>query len=347
MQASLARWAIVSCSLVGMLGCASSPKPSWWPGRKPTYSNSSATPPQLPPPQYGQQQPGYDPAANGFGANGQNPAAGQQYANNGYPQGASGYPPAGAGGYSQGTYNPQDYASGQASGGQPGYDPSYAQSSGGYADPSYSTNNPYATAGQQPDYQGTQQAQGYPGQATGGYQPTTVNNQYVTGGAGAGGAAGGMVADSRYAAGAGGAAAGGGYPTDSRYDAQSAGQGTAWGGGAGAGAAAGGAAADPWQGGAAGSSTYPSSTSGYPDAGTQQDPHYRPGGTGDYSTPTGAAGASNAWGQPSAGGAGANYNATSATYPSTAAGSGAYNGGFGATGQQVDRYGQPISGAAR
>lgn len=337
MQASLARWAIVSCSLVGMLGCAAGPKPSWWPGRKPNYSTSSATPPQLPPPQYGQQQPQYDP--NGFGAT-QNPAAAQQYAGNGYPQGA-GYPQGGAAGYPQGGY-PQDYAGAQAAAGQPGYDfnnPNVGASS--YPE-SYPTNNPYAAAGQQADYQNAQQAQAYPGQTAGGYPAGTVNNQYVTGGAGAG--AGGMqTADSRYAAGAG--AAGGGYNTDSRYDpgsGQSAGQGTAWGAG-GSGAAAGGTGgtpADPWNG-ASSSSTYPSST-GYPDAGAQQDPHYRPGGTGDYSTPTGATGTSNAWSQGGSGGAGAGYNAANSAYPSTAAGGGAY----GATGP-VDRYGQPISGAAR
>lgn len=345
MQASLARWAIVSCSLVGMLGCAAGPKPSWWPGRKPNYSNSSTTPPQLPPPNYGQQQPQYDPA-NGFGA-AQNPAAGQQYAGNGYPQGAGGYPPAGAAGYGQGGYNPQDYAGAQAPAGQPGYDPAYPQSGGGYADPSYPTNNPYASAGQQADYQNAQQAQAYPGQAGAGYPPATVSNQYVTGGAGAGAAAGGMqTADSRYAAGVG-AAGGGGYNTDSRYDpgnGQSAGQSSAWGAAGGSGAAAGGAggaAADPWSG-AANSSTYPPSTGGYPDAGGQQDPHYRPGGTGDYSTPTAATGTSNAWSQGGSGGAGAGYNAASSPYPSSAGG-GAYSGATG----QVDRYGQPISGAAR
>lgn len=356
MHASLARWAVVTCCVAGSVGCAGS-RPSWWPGRRPAYSQSSQAAPQLPP--YAQSSGGFTDQTS----NSQYPAPSYP------PQGGSPAAPAGynqpaANGYNT-AQDPYGQAGAMAANQQTGGYDAYGQASGAAADP-YAAGNPYTagapTAQGYADYQGGQA--GYAGQNYAGQQPYG-NQQNYGGQSGAyqqpaaspygGGAS--YTADSR---------AGGGYSADSPYGTagnygapdggqynqagQGAGQGAAWG------APQGGAATtDPgYQQPPAGgynsqpaASPYQSSSNPYGDTSVaQQDPHYRPGSTGDYSPSSGAAAsgaaaggtaAGSGWGQAATATAGgAAYSQQ--RYPSTGMGAGS-----GAAPASTERYGRGTS----
>lgn len=344
MQASLARWAVVTLSTLGAIGCQGA-KPGWWPGHKgPVYSNSSTTPPAgLPQQPYsqqqGQQQPQLAPAYMDQAAYGQ---PGAQGAQNGYST---------AGGYPIGNANPQDQYAGAAGGANAAspYDQAYSQQqpngaypenyqtgaapAGGYAGQpaGYSQAQPYAQPGGNP-YAGANPAGGYE-------QPRT--------------------ADARYQAGAPG-----GYGTNSPYDTN------AYNGGYSGqdpniqpGAAAGGyqqtpAQADQQQQYQPGNTGYQPGNTGYappgvapyqspggnystdPNATSQADPHYRPGSTGDYAPATSPAAATASNGFAPAAGTGS-APASAARYPQAGAGPAA----DASAQQQVDRYGRPIQEA--
>lgn len=353
MHASLARWAVVTFCLAGLIGCAGS-RPAWWPG-KPKYSQSSQNAPQLP--AYSQQGGVYD-----------NQAANSQYPAPAYPpQGAAqaaptGYGQAQAGGYTA-AQDPYNQAGNVAANGQAGYD-QYGQPSGAAADP-YGSANPYAAAGQ--GYSDPAAAQQSYGQQNYGQQNYAGQSGYGAQGGGyqqpasyPGGAAGGTnyTADQR---------AGGGYGSDSRYDtggygapdasqynsgAQGAGQGAGWGAASGASGAAPANANWPQSGGAGygqpatggygqpAASQYQGAGNPYGDATTaQQDSQYLPGSTRAYGSPsTGASTGGLSQASSATGGAAAGY--TQARYPSTGASSGLSGG---STAASSDRYGRGTS----
>lgn len=344
MQASIARWAVVTLSTLAAIGCQGT-KPGWWPSRKgPVYSSSSTTPPSgLPqqgyPQQTGQQQPQLAPGYMDQAGYGQ---AGAQAAPNGYST---------AGAYPIGNANPQDQyaASGGAASAANPYDQGYAQQqpAGAYPE-SYQT--------------GAGPAGGYAGQPAGYSQsqayPPAGGSPYA-GANPAGGYEQPRTADARYQAGAPG-----GYGTSSPYDTN------AYGGGysgqdpnAQPAAPAGGyqqspaPTEQPYQ---PGNTGYQPGDTGYnppgmtpyqspagsynpdPNATSQTDPHYRPGSTSDYAQAASPAAttASNAYGTPAgAGGA----PASAGRYPQAGGGAGA--GGFSAQ-PQLDRYGRPIQEAS-
>lgn len=363
MHASLTRWAVVTFCLAGSVGCAGS-RPSFWPWRKPTYSQSSQTAPQLPP--YAQQSGAYgDQTANSqyqqqYPAPAYPPQGGTQAAPAGYNQGA--------GGNYNTAQDPYAAAGNVAANGQAGGYDAYGQAAAGATDP-YAASNPYQTgvpaggqaygnpAAAQQNYGGqydygqqnyAQQQQAYAGQG-GGYQQQAANNYGAVGASNytADSRAGGYGAGSPYdATGAYGAADAGQYNAGGQGQYAPAGQGAtgaagaSWGGSQGTGGAA---TTDPYQQPAAGGynqpagSQYQGSGAGYGDANVaQQDPRYRPGSTGDY-VPTGGTAAGGAagtgWGQ-TATGAGATSAAASynqSRYPST--------GGSAAAATSANRYG--------
>ena len=348
MQASRARWALVILSMLGLTGCQSGK--SWWPSRNktPPYSSSSKTPPagisqnQLP---SAQQSP--------FGAETQPDASQYAQQTGGYagnpadPYGANNYMGSGADGYANpaagvtpqnGPYNADAYQ--QAAGGSGGYAPG-GYGTGGYggaANGNYAggqVTNPYvggAAGGQgYNDYQNQQQQGGYATQQTaGGYNPAGYQ----------GAATDPAASQAPYTADARSnyAQPQANYNTPSQY---------AGNGGAGYGANAAmpeqspyGAPADPayGQGGAAGNNGYQPGNTGYnppgvppyqspgsnynpdPNAGASE-PHYRPGGTSDYSPASGTGGAS------AAGSGAAGYE--DSRYGNSGYGtSGAANGGY-------------------
>jgi hypothetical protein len=336
MQASLARWAVVTSCLLGSLGCQSA-KPSWWPGQKPVYSSSSSTPPpavqQQQQQQYAQQQqaPGYDPAS---------------YAQNGAGAATGGYPP---NAYQIGNNNPQDpYGMSGMQGAAAGnaYNHGYSQTQqpnvGAYPEQYANGANPYAQSGgsmgglaDQQGATGYQQAQGY-------QQPAA--NPYGSTGAAAGYNM--RTADAR-TAGAPGYQTGGAYDTTNYGGAPATDPGqynpTA---------ASGQTPAMPseqsypannnWQPGNTGYN--PPGTTPYqvpggaygndPNAAGQTDPGYRPGSTKDYAPSGTGAATTGGYGQPTT---------------SAGAAAGVYNSGAGYSNApaspNVDRYGRPIQQA--
>lgn len=287
MQASLARWAVVTFCTLGAVGCQGT-KPGWWPGNKaPVYSQSSTTPPAGLPQQYSQQQQAYP----------------QQQQQQGYPQtpgymdaasaqGAqTGYQTAGA--YPIGNGNSQDAYASAATGTTP-YDHGYAQqqqqAAGAYPEQFQTGAGVTQAGGAVGGYQG-----GYP--QTNGYQQTGVN------GYGAADPAAGYeqtrTADARYQT--GGTQP---YGTNSPYDPSGSNGGYSpqdpYGqGGAAAGYQQAPAQTEPQY--QPGTTNYQPGNTGYappgtapyqspagpyspdPNATSQADPHYRPGSTGDYS----------------------------------------------------------------
>lgn len=342
MQASLARWAVVTFCMLGSLGCQGT-KPGWWPGKKSIpYSQSSSTPPAA------VQQQQYPTPAAGY----MDQAGNQQTSQNGYPIGN----------------NQQNAYGAVAANGANPYDPAYAQqqqqAGGAYPDQYPNTGNPYAQSGAAGNGYGDPQS---------GYSQA-AQNPY-----GAAGAGGGYdpvrTADARQAPGAAGGAPGygtnsqydpnnnGGYPPQDQYNpAAPAGgypQGTSQ--------------PDPSypQGNSGyqpGNTGYQPGNTGYAPPGTTQyqpptgpyadqtstaqvEQPYRPGSTSDYS-PAGAGAAGTAatgtapagYGQPAAptASAPAGYN-NAARYPNTAA---AGPGNAYPSSPAVDRYGRPIQEAA-
>lgn len=335
MQASLARWAVVTFCLLGSIGCQSA-KPSWWPGQKPVYSSSSSNPPpvaQQQQQQYSQQQqaPAYDPAT---------------YSQSGAGAATGGYP---ANAYPIGNSNPQDPYGVSGMQGAPAanaYNPGYSQtqqpSVGAYPEQYATGANPYAQSGasmggfaDQQSATGYQQPQGY-------QQPAT--NPYGAAGAATGSNV--RTADARTAGAPG-------YQTGSAYDT------TNYGGTPATdpaqynpGATGGQSPAMPneqpyppnsnWQPGNTGynppgTTPYQVPGSAYgsdPNGAGQADPGYRPGNTKDFAPGSTGAATTGGYAQPptSAGAAAGAYNST-AGYSNAPAS------------PNVDRYGRPIQQA--
>lgn len=334
MQASLARWAVVTFCTLGTVGCQST-KPGWWPGQKPlAYSQSSTTPPNVQQPQqYAQQQQ----QATGYtDPNSYNQAAGataQGYPTGGYPIGSNA--PA---------HDPYGAAAQQTAAGANAYSQGYGQTQqaagGAYPEQYHNATNPYAQQGAglggYPDAQG---ATGYP--SAQGYQQGGANPY----GAAQGGYSGVRTADARTTAAPG-------YNTGSPYDTTNYGAGAAQdpnqynqpgvsGQPTGAPTDQQYQSAGSWQPGNTGynppnttpyqmpNGQYPSDPSG---AG-QGDTPYRPGSTKDFG-PTGATTpTTGGYTSPTTGAAGAGYAAQGA-YPGTAPAA------------AVDRYGRPIQDSA-
>ena len=356
MQASLARWAVVTFCTLGSLGCQSS-KPGWWPGQKTIpYSQSSSAPPAA---VQQQQQQQYPTPANGYidQAN-----AGQGGAANAYQQ-AGGYPIGNnpQAGYGAAANDPNPY--GQAQQQQPmagAYPENYPNTANPYAQPTAMGGYADPQAGY-PGSQGYGQAGGNPYGSTGaapGYDPVrTADARQAAGG--------GYGTNSPYDPNTYGG--GGGYPPQDQYNPQTPAApvggypqtqspteqaypntGGYQPGGAGTGYQPGATGYNP-----PGTTQYQSPTGPYADqtaaaqtAAAQTDPHYRPGSTSDYSPTAGAAGsaastAATGYGQPATTTAAApgGYGNT-ARYPSTT--------GTGAApaSPTVDRYGRPIQEAA-
>lgn len=344
MQASLARWAVVTLSTLGAIGCQGA-KPGWWPGHKgPVYSNSSTTPPaglpQQPPySQQGQQQPQLAPAYMDQAG----------YAQPGAQGAAGGYSTAGA--YPIGSANPQDQYAGMGGGatGASPYDQAYTQQQPAGAYPENYQTGAGAAGGYAGQPAGYSQAQPY--SAPGGTPYAGANP--------AGGYEQARTADARYQAGAAG-----GYGTSSPYDTN-----TYNGGYSGQdlnaqpAAAAGGYQQPPTQTeqqyqpgntgyqpgntgyAPPGTAPYQSPGGGYspdPNATSQAEPHYRPGSTSDYSPATSPAATTASTGLGSATGT-ASAPAVGGRYPQT--GGGPATDGYAAQ-PQVDRYGRPIQEAS-
>jgi serine/threonine-protein kinase len=329
--------------MLGSLGCQST-KPSWWPGQKLAYSQSSPNPPQIQQQQAQQAQP-YQPAPSYMDQTGY-----------GQPQGTAA-PPAGypSNGYPIGHANAQDPygTAGQTASGANAYPQGQPQGIGAYPEQYSGAANPYAQ----------------PGASTGGYPDAqtgyaAANPAYQQGGGnpyGATGATGGYnptrTADARTA---------GGYSTNSPYDGGGyGGAGAADQGQYNSAGAAGGPpiANDPYQPGHTG---YQPGQTGYNPAGTapyqspaapyRSDPNaagageapYRPGSTKDFAPGAAGAATTGDYGQPPAAGAPAGYGNGSA-YPATSA-----PGGYGGSSAYpntpaapaVDRYGRPIQQAS-
>ena len=383
MRASQARWALVLFSTLGLAGCQTG-KPTWWPGRNktPAYSTSSTTPPagavQHPLPssqaspygmegqqdanQYAAQQTsgvagGADAyGGNGYGANNYAAATGQD----GYGNATAGVPQSGpydnyqqpaGGGYTGAAGGQVNNPYAGAGAGGAGYNDYQAQQQGGYA--TQQTAGGYQTAGAGQTGGGYQTAGGY--QSAGGYQggaatePAGGNPAYT--------------ADARYGQPQGydnaaysGAnsqynTAGAGYvggattPEQSPYSQASD---AAWSQGA---TTPGNTGYQPGNTGynPPGTQPYQSPAGNYnPDNGTQADPHYRPGGTSDY-TP-GAGGATNsaatsyaatAAGNSGAGGYADTGAATANRYPSATTSTSRYP-----SSPTEDRYGRPTTANA-
>lgn len=318
MQASLARWAVVSLSTLGAIGCQGT-KPGWWPGHKsPVYSNSSTTPPTgIPPQSYSQQQaqsaPAYD--QSGYAQPGAQGAPGNYAAANGYPIGNTNAQQdqyAGMGGAANGAnpYEQQQYGQQQPNG---AYPESYqngaaAGPGGGYAGQpaGYSQTQPYAQTASNP-YAAGNQAGGYE-QPPAGAAPAnygTASPYDATGG--------GYSQEPN-------TQPGGGYqqpPAQNEQQYQPGNTGYS----------------------PPGTQPYQSPGGAYnadPNAVSQADPHYRPGSTSDYSpaaAPATATTAANGYAPPAGGGG---------RYPQTGAGG---PGGYPPQ-PPLDRYGRPTQEAS-
>jgi hypothetical protein len=351
MQASLARWAVVTISTLGAIGCQGA-KPSWWPGQKaPVYSQSSSTPPAGLQ-QYSQQQQYQQQQQQGYPQ--QSPAYmdqaayGQNGAQNGYST---------AGAYPIGNGNPQDAYSttgAPTNGGTP-YDQAYAQQQPGGSYPENYQTGGAAAGGYAGQPAGYSQGQGYPQPGgAGSYAAGTTAGYDQT-----------RTADARYQQG------GAGYGTNSPYDASGynggySGQDPAMQPAGGAGSQQAAPQTDPayQQPGSTGyqpgATSYQPGNTGYappgvqpyqspagpynpdPNATSQVDPHYRPGSTGDY-VQAGSAAATTAANNYNPAAAPSTASANTSRYPQT--GAGATTDGSGQ--QPVDRYGYPLQDTSR